>query len=132
MRKVLIAGVASLFALTACANLGTNLTNLLEDNGVSTKTAVKVGQIASDAVSDGALFCSLDGIVAAVPTVSVVQASAAAVAGACKTATVLGAAAATVAIPVPPPAVPTSVPVATVTPAAAAAVAASVTPAKPS
>ena len=127
MKRILL---ASALLLTSCS--GSQVTAWLEGNGVSASKATKAGTIVSNVLADGTLMCSLDGIVAAVPSVSVVNATAAAVAGACKVATLISAGvqaqAALVAVPVPPPATPTAVPIAVVPAATVIAVQKSVTP----
>ena len=116
-----------LLALAGCtpAQVQTNL----QANGVSAPVAQQVSGVLSTAVADGTLFCSMAGVVAAVPGVNVKGASAQTVANACATAQLVGAvvsAMPTLPVPVAPPAVAASVPVATVPPLAAAAVAQSV------
>jgi hypothetical protein len=126
MNRITVIASASLLALSGCAQLPA----WLQANGASATTAANVNTVLSTAVADGSLFCSIAGVVAAVPGVNVKGASAQSVATACATAQLVGAAvtAAGAAIPVPvsPPASPSAVPVATVAPAAASAVAASV------
>lgn len=122
--------------LAACS--GAQVSGVLQDNGVSAKTADKMGAVWSTAVDDGTLFCKINGIVAAVPGVNVINAQAAPVATACAGAALIGAAVAAVvpvppsgvpvvsvpvvSIPVPPPATPAAVPIAVVPAAAAIAV----------
>lgn len=130
--KRLIAAAAALPLLAGCSSLPA----WLQANGASPATAAAANTVLSTAVADGSLFCSIAGVVAAVPGVNVKNASAAAVANACATAQLVGtavnAAFAVAPVPVPPPAVAAPVPVATVAPAAASAVAASaVAPAAP-
>lgn len=106
---------ASTLALTACS--GSQVSGWLQGNGIAQVKADKIGTIASNVVADGTLFCQLDSIVAAVPSVNVINASAAAVAGACKVASLIQAgvqAQAAIAVPVPPPVTPAAVPIATV------------------
>lgn len=127
-RFIRFAGAASVaLLLTGCSSLP----SWLQANGVSASNANSVNTVLSTAVADGTLFCSIAGVLAAVPGVNVKGASAASVAAACQTAQIIGAAVAAGAagaagVPVPPPAAGTPVPVATVPPAAATAVAASV------
>jgi hypothetical protein len=125
MKKLFLAGTAMLM-LAGCT--GAQVTAALENMGVSVATATKVGTIDAGVLAQGSLFCSLDQIIAVVPTVSVINASAAAVAMACKDATLLTGAIASVAVPVPPPVAGTPVPIASVPPATVAMVAASVVP----
>ena len=132
MKRNLIAAAAALPLLAGCSSLPA----WLQANGASPATAAAANTVLSTAVADGSLFCSVAGVVAAVPGVNVKGASAASVANACATAQLVGAAvnavAAVVPVPVPPPAAAAPVPVATVAPAAASAVAASaVAPAAP-
>lgn len=122
MKNFLIGALA--LSLSACT--GAQITADLESMGVSVATATKVGQIDAGVLAQGTLFCSLDEVIAVIPTVSVVNASAAAVATACKVATTVSGAVAQVAVPVAPPAAGTPVAIASVPAATVAAVNASV------
>lgn len=125
--------LAPLFAVALVGCSGSQVSTFLQGNGVSATKADKIGTIASAALADGTLICQLDGIVAAVPSVNVINASAAAVAGACKVASLVVAGVQTqaaVGIPVPPPATPAALPIATVPPAVVAAVQQTVAPPK--
>jgi hypothetical protein len=126
MKRVLLYGALAV-SLAGCSSLP----SWLQANGASASTANTVNTVLSTAVADGNLFCSIAGVVAAVPGVNVKNASAQSVANACQLAQVVGAAVAVGAagVPVPPPAAATPVPIAVVPPLAAAAVAASVKPA---
>src|ERR1700722_8411641 len=86
MRNLIIAG--SILALSGCAQLPA----WLQANGASATTAANVNTVLSTAVADGSLFCSIAGVVAAVPGVNVKGASAQSVATACATAQLVGAA----------------------------------------
>lgn len=133
MRKLSLIAALSLLALTGCAQ--STIVQWLEGHGVSASVATKAGTVASDAVEVGTLFCQIDTAVAAVPNVSVIGASATAVAAACKQATLLvneaNASVKTASVPVPPPTPAAAVPIATVPATAAAAVVASVPPTPP-
>ena len=115
--------LATALTLSACS--GSQVSGWLTGSGVDKVKAGKIGTIASNVVAAGTLFCALDGLVTAVPSVNVINASAEAVAGACRVASLIQAgvqAMPAVAVPVPPPAIPTAVPIATVPPATVVAV----------
>ena len=76
--------LATALTLSGCS--GSQVSAWLQGNGVSAAKADKIGTIASNVVADGTLFCALDSVIAAVPSVNVINASAASVAAACKVA----------------------------------------------
>lgn len=126
MKRIVYGVIAGVLLVAGCQQLP----SWLQSNGVSAPTAAKVNTVMSTALADGELFCSIAGVIAAVPGVNVTHATAQSVAAACNAAQLVGTAvaAAGAGMPVPPPATPTAVPIAVVPPVVAAAVVASVKP----